>query len=78
MRIKIRQSRMRVKCQSRFSNLQKDLEQDKGHFSVMVQRKSGILSVNIVPKVNGTKWQRRCVDFRRKPVFRATSSLSRG
>ena len=36
--------------------LQEDLEQDNGHFSVLVQRKSGILSVKIVHKVNGTKW----------------------
>ena len=39
--------------------LQEDLEQDNGHFSVLVQRKSGILSVKIVHKVNGTEWQRR-------------------
>ena len=42
-----------------FLNLQEDLEQDNGHFSVLVQRKSGILSVKIVQKVNGTKLQRR-------------------
>ena len=35
------------------------LEQDNGHFSVLVQRKSGVLSVKTVHKVNGTKWQRR-------------------
>ena len=39
--------------------LQEDLEQDNGHFSVLVQRESGILSVKIVHKVNGTEWQRR-------------------
>ena len=39
--------------------MQEDLEQDNGHFSVLVQRKSGVLSVKIVHKVNGTKWQRR-------------------
>ena len=37
----------------------RDLEQDNGHFSVLVQRKSGILSVQIVHKVTGTQWQRR-------------------
>ena len=42
-----------------FLNLQEDLEQENGHFSVLVQRKSGILSVKIVHKVNGTKWQKR-------------------
>ena len=36
--------------------LQEDLEQDNGHFSALVQRKSGILSVKTVHKVNGTKW----------------------
>ena len=38
---------------------QEDLEQDNGHFSVLVQRKSGILSVKIVHKVNGTIWRKR-------------------
>ena len=38
---------------------QEDMEQDNGHFSVLVERKSGILSVKIVCKVNGTKWQKR-------------------
>ena len=42
-----------------FLYLQEDSEQDNGHFSVLVQRKSGILSVKIVHKVNGTKWQKR-------------------
>ena len=42
-----------------FLCLQEDSEQDNGHFSVLGQRKSGILSVKIVHKVNGTKWQRR-------------------
>ena len=41
-----------------FPNLQEDLEQENGHSSVLVQ-KSGILSVQIVHKVNGTEWQRR-------------------
>ena len=46
-------------AQSRFSLCKKNLEQDYGHFSGLVQRKSGIPSVKIVHKVNGTKWQRR-------------------
>ena len=33
-----------------------DLGQDNGHFLVLVKRKSGILSVQIVHKVNGTIW----------------------
>ena len=42
-----------------FLYMQKDLEQDNGHFLVLVQRKSGILSVKIVHKVNGTKLLKR-------------------
>ena len=42
-----------------FLNLQEDSEQDNGHFSVLVQRKSGILSVKIAHKVNETKLQKR-------------------
>ena len=42
-----------------FLYMQRDLEQDNGHFLVLVQRKSGILSVKIVHKVNGTEWQKR-------------------
>ena len=42
-----------------FLHMQRDLEQDNGHFLVLVQRKSGILAVQIVHKVNGTEWQRR-------------------
>ena len=42
-----------------FLFMHEDLEQDNGHFSVLVQRKSGLLSVKTVHKVNGTKWQRR-------------------
>ena len=41
-----------------FLFVQRDLEQDNGHFSVLVQRKSG-LSVKMVHKEDGTKWQRR-------------------
>ena len=47
--------------------LRKYLEQDNGHFSVLVKRRSGILSVKIVHKVNGTKWRRRrCFFFPQK------------
>ena len=51
----------KIECESNaeFLYLQEDLEQDNGHFSVLVQRKSGILSVKIVHKVNGAKWQRK-------------------
>ena len=42
-----------------FLYLQEDLEQDNGHFLVLVLRKSGILSVQKVHKVNGTELQRR-------------------
>ena len=42
-----------------FLFLKRDLEQDNGHFLVLVQRNSCILSVQIVHKVNGTEWQRR-------------------
>ena len=38
-----------------FFYLQEDLEQDNGHSSDLDQRKSGILSMKIVHKVNGTK-----------------------
>ena len=38
-----------------FFYVRKDLNQDDGHFSVLVKRKSGILSVQIVHKVNGTE-----------------------
>ena len=40
-------------------SLCKNSQQDNGHFSVLVQRKSGIRSVKIVHKVNGTKWPKR-------------------
>ena len=36
-----------------------DLEQDKGHLLVLVQRKSGTLLVKTVHKVNGTELQRK-------------------
>ena len=40
-----------------FLYMQEDLEQDNGHFLVLVQRKTGILSVQILHKENGTKLQ---------------------
>ena len=61
--------------------MQRDLEHDNGHFLVLVQRKSGILSVKIVHKV---KWDRIPEKMMlesgesRHPVFRAMSPLSRG
>ena len=39
-----------------FLYMQKDLEQDNGHLLVLVQKRSGILSLKIVRKENGTKW----------------------
>ena len=42
-----------------FLYVQRDSEQDNGHFLVLVQRKSDILSVQIVHKVNGTESQRK-------------------
>ena len=50
MWIKRQQSRMRVKLPVSFLYLQEELEQDSGHFLVLVQRKSGILSVNDSPQ----------------------------
>ena len=38
-----------------FLKRQRDLEQDNGHFLVLVQKRSGILSVQIVHKVSGTQ-----------------------
>ena len=43
-----------------FPYMQKDLEQDNGHLLVLVQRKSGILSVKTVHKENGTIWRKGC------------------
>ena len=40
-----------------FLSVQRDLEQDSGHFLVPVQRTSGSLPVKIVHKVNGTRWR---------------------
>ena len=43
-----------------FLYLQEVSEQDKGHSLDLDQRTSGILSVMMVHKVNGTKWRKRC------------------
>ena len=62
--------------------MQEDSEQDNSHFSVLDQRKSGMLSVKIVHKVN--EWdkmaERMMITLAESghPVFRATSPLSRG
>ena len=58
MGIKGQQERMRVKCSTRFS-LCKNSEQDSGDSTGLDQRKIGILSMKIVHKENGTKWQKR-------------------
>ena len=42
-----------------FLSMQRDSEQDNGHFLGLDQRKSGTLLVKTVHKVNGTKSQRR-------------------
>ena len=39
-----------------FLFMQEDSQQDDGHSSDLDQKRSGILSVKIVHKVNGTKW----------------------
>ena len=58
-----------------FRFMQEDFQQEDGHSSDLFQRKSGIPSVQIVHKVNGTESQ---FGESRHPVFRATSPLSRG
>ena len=61
--------------------MQRDVEQDNGHFLVLVQRKSGILSVKTVHKEFGTKIaERLLLEFAESgcPIFRATTPLSRG
>ena len=54
-----------------FLYMQKDLEQDNGHFLVLVLKRSGILSVKIVHKRMGQNGESG------HPIFRATSPLSR-
>ena len=64
-----------------FLHFQEDLEQDNGHFSVLVQRKSGILSVKMVHKGEWDKMAEKMMVTLAEsglPVFRATSPLSRG
>ena len=46
------------KCSTRFS-MRRDFQQDVGHSSDLDQRKSGVLSVQFVHKVNGTELQGR-------------------
>ena len=66
---------------SSFLYLQEDSEQDNGHFSVLVQRKSGILSVADSPQ---REWDRIAEQMMltfaesKHPVFRSTSPLSIG
>ena len=45
-----------------FLCVQEELEQDSGNFLVLVQRKSGILSVQRVHMVNGTEWNSQKTD----------------
>ena len=59
----------------------KKLEQDNGHFLVLFQKTSGILSVQIVHKVNWTEWQRRrCFNLAKADIQSSVSrvQLSRG
>ena len=42
-----------------FLCMQKDLEKDNGHLLVLVQKRSGFVSVKTVHKENGTKWKKR-------------------
>ena len=56
--------------------LPEDSEQDNGHFSVLVQRKSGILSVKIAHKVNGQNGRKDDGDTRRKRTPRLPSHES--
>ena len=51
---------MRIKCQCRFSNCKQDVDQDNGHLLVLVLKRSGLLSVKIVHKENGTIWRKGC------------------
>ena len=47
--------RMRIQCSTRFSMCEEIFHQEKGHSSDLDQTWSGILSVKIVHKVNGTE-----------------------
>ena len=63
-----------------FLFMQVDLEQDNGHFWVLVQRKSGPLSVRTVYKVNETMSEKMMLTSAESghTVFHATSPLRRG
>ena len=61
--------------------MQTDLEQDNGHFLVLVQRKSGTLSVADSPQgIWDKNAERMFLEFAESgcPIFRATTLLSRG
>ena len=63
-----------------FLYLQEDLEQDNGHFSVLVQRKSGSSISEDSPQGDWDKMaEKMMLTFAESglPVFRATSPLSR-
>ena len=56
--------------------MQEDLVKDKGHSSILVQRKSGIPSVKIVHKVNGTKWLKNDdISRKRTPSLPCSKSI---
>ena len=64
-----------------FLSLQEDLEQDNGHFSVLVQRKSGISNSEDSPQDewdNLVEKMMLTLAESGHQVFRATSPLSRG
>ena len=64
-----------------FLYMRNDLEQDNGHFSVLVLRRSGTISVKTVHKECGTiLLERMLVEFAESghPIFRAATPLSRG
>ena len=42
-----------------FLSLRREPEQDNGHSSGLIQKRSGTLSVKTVHKASGTKWQKR-------------------
>ena len=64
-----------------FLFLRKDLEQDNGHFSVLVQRRSGNSISEDSPQGEWDKMaEKMMLEFAESghPIFRATSPLSRG
>ena len=60
--------------------MQEDLEKDNGHLLVLVLKRSGILLKRTVHKEFGTIAERMLLEFAESgcPIFRATTSLSRG